>query len=414
MEGPVKASLDELTSFKGNVKFCPFSGKKHLRLRTTFGLMTRGIKLIKFVKMNRHAAIFGLILITLAVSACSGPKLVPLNLEYPTAPVEIPRDLSAHEWAQSEWWYYTGHLKSQDGLSYGFELAFFRRRTDMDKFKGLPLKLFGRTAHMAHFSVVDENSGKYLHKGISAFRGRRAHFSTEKYDLTMGNWKAGGDEKAHHIAASTKGMAIDLMLEPSKPILKYGDGGILPRGPGLANYYVSYTRMNIAGRLVFENREMNVSGIGWFDHEYGNLGSTPGTGWDWFSVQLDNHTEYMIYAIRRPDGGIEPWSRAYRVDEDSGAESIPLSEVEIEVLGKWRSPHTKAVYPSGWRIVVPRWNLDIVIAPRVADQEFRFMGIAYWEGSCVVLGTPANGHAYVELVGYDESKILGMTKMVRK
>ncbi|RMG00442.1 MAG: hypothetical protein D6735_13650, partial [Acidobacteria bacterium] len=27
----------------------------------------------------------------------------------------------------------------------------------------------------------------------------------------------------------------------------------------------------------------------------------------------------------------------------------------------------------------------------------------YWEGACKVTGTPSNGKAYVELVGYDRS-----------
>ncbi len=360
---------------------------------------------------RRFAYVCGLTVVILSVSACAGPMLSPINFRFPTAPVEIPRDLAAHEWAQTEWWYYTGHLKSQDGGSYGFELAFFRRRTDLDKFKGLSLNSFSRTGYIAHFSVVDENTGKFLHKGIGTLRKGRARFSFERYDLALDRWKAGGDEKSHYVKAMTKEIAIDLILEPAKSLVKFGDGGVVTKGPGIANYYISYTRMTIAGKLVFEGKDMPVTGVGWFDHEFGFVGSTPMDGWDWFSIQLDNNTEYMIYALRRADGGIEAVNKAYRIDENARVEGIPLSEAEIQVLSKWRSPETKAVYPAGWRIAVPRWNLDVVLVPRVVGQEFHSLGMTYWEGSCAVLGKPANGQAYVELVGYVKGNILRMTKI---
>ncbi|MCB1025859.1 MAG: hypothetical protein KDB79_15800, partial [Acidobacteria bacterium] len=54
------------------------------------------------------------------------------------APVELPRDLFAHKNAQTEWWYYTGHAETQEGSRFGFELVFFKRRTDLDKFSVVP------------------------------------------------------------------------------------------------------------------------------------------------------------------------------------------------------------------------------------------------------------------------------------
>src|SRR3954454_20232700 len=37
----------------------------------------------------------------------------------------FPRDHAAHPEYQTEWWYYTGHLKG-GGRSFGFELTFFQ------------------------------------------------------------------------------------------------------------------------------------------------------------------------------------------------------------------------------------------------------------------------------------------------
>ncbi|MFL6229969.1 MAG: lipocalin-like domain-containing protein, partial [Pyrinomonadaceae bacterium] len=54
------------------------------------------------------------------------------------AGVELPRDLYAHANAQTEWWYYTGHMKTVGGRRFGFELVFFKRRTDLDRFGVVP------------------------------------------------------------------------------------------------------------------------------------------------------------------------------------------------------------------------------------------------------------------------------------
>jgi predicted secreted hydrolase len=79
--------------------------------------------------------------------------------------------------------------------------------------------------------------------------------------------------------------------------------------------------------------------------------------------------------------------------------------VRTDVLGTWTSPASRVRYPSGWRLIVPREDLTLEIAPRLADQELR-VGTRYWEGAVTVRGTaagrPITGHGYVELVGYGE------------
>src|ERR1700731_5361542 len=62
--------------------------------------------------------------------------LQPLAAQYKTAlpgyRYEFPRDHFNHPDFQTEWWYYTGNLKSADGHRYGFELAFFRQAVHRD------------------------------------------------------------------------------------------------------------------------------------------------------------------------------------------------------------------------------------------------------------------------------------------
>src|SRR5690349_25121064 len=42
----------------------------------------------------------------------------------------FPRDYFNHPDFQTEWWYYTGNVKSADGHRFGFELTFFRQGVD--------------------------------------------------------------------------------------------------------------------------------------------------------------------------------------------------------------------------------------------------------------------------------------------
>ncbi|MFZ3012207.1 MAG: lipocalin-like domain-containing protein, partial [Nitrospira sp.] len=52
----------------------------------------------------------------------------------------FPRDHGSHARYRTEWWYYTGHLHSKSGRSFGFELTFFRRGVPPDDIKTLPSK----------------------------------------------------------------------------------------------------------------------------------------------------------------------------------------------------------------------------------------------------------------------------------
>jgi len=357
--------------------------------------------------MARMWSLQGWMLISFVLLAgCARPEPVPLKLDYPTEPLQLPRDLAAHEWAQMEWWYYTGHLETQTGERYGFELTFFRRRTDQDRFFGVPLHPVARVAYMAHFAVVDESTGRYRHLPMIAASGREAHASTERYEVGVNKWSVSGDETVHRLRAKMPEAAIRLELKPQKPAVLHGERGIVPKGKGLANYYLSYPRMQVQGTLVYEGREMPVTGLAWFDHEFGRMGDTTHVGWDWYSLQLDDRTEYMIYAIRDSSGAYVPESRACRIDPAGQEECAPFAEAKVEVLGHWRSPYDRTLYPSGWRLVIARFGLDVVIVPRAADQEFWMGDFAYWEGSCVVKGAPANGVAYVELAGYRQSMMM--------
>src|SRR5688572_27882623 len=84
---------------------------------------------------------------------------------------QFPRDHGSHPEYQTEWWYYTGHLRTESGRRFGFEVTFFRtavedRRSRLSGQAGLPVPHASRwdLRHLmpAHFAVTDA--------GAKAFR----------------------------------------------------------------------------------------------------------------------------------------------------------------------------------------------------------------------------------------------------
>src|SRR6266404_6957201 len=69
-----------------------------------------------------------------ALIAAATFLLQPLAAQYQTAlpgyRYEFPRDHFNHSDYQTEWWYYTGNLRTAEGRRFGFELTFFRRGLD--------------------------------------------------------------------------------------------------------------------------------------------------------------------------------------------------------------------------------------------------------------------------------------------
>ena len=82
------------------------------------------------------------------------------------------------------------------------------------------------------------------------------------------------------------------------------------------------------------------------DHEYGTsaLGADQ-VGWDWFSLQLDNQMEIMLFQIREKNGEISQFSSGSLINPAGQIENIKNEAFTIEVLDEWRDHH--AVAPAG-------------------------------------------------------------------
>ena len=329
--------------------------------------------------------------------------------------VSLPRDLAAHQNAQTEWWYYTGHAETDSGRRFGFELVFFKRRTDLDKFSVVPLRLIGNPFYFAHFAVVDKSKKTFRYAHRKSANGQLdlpGSASEEHFYLRLGDWTARSAGVSHVLRASIDSdILFEASLTPSKSVILNGTNGVSYKDEGEASRYFSYTRMELEGDLTIDSSTEHFTGRAWMDREFGTWTPTDNQkGWDWFSIQLNNNCELMVYQLRNAEGQPSPFSCGTYSVENGEYVGLKSGEFTIEPSGTWRSPASGAEYPSGWHICVPELEISLRVEPVIKDQELDTRGttmIVYWEGACDVSGVVGDrdvaGEAYVELVGYDRS-----------
>lgn len=335
-----------------------------------------------------------------------------LSKAHPDRSVELPRDTFAHDDVQTEWWYYTGHLQSGDA-QFGFELVFFKRQTALDRLgKIIPMRVLTPISYYAHFAITDINAKQFRYAHRRSLDGSRpAGASTDCHNVWLDNWRV-REVNGHHILTATMNKTqLELVLKPTKPIIKQGEDGLSYKDAGEASYYLSYTRFEANGELFIGEKHYSVTGSAWMDHEFGTWTMKEKVqGWDWFALQLDNNQEIMAFIIRGMDGKPTRYSEATLIDAEGLTRRFGLDEFSIIPTGEWTSPITNTTYPSGWQLRIPALEAELNIDPVLRCQELDTRGstmVVYWEGANTVngtfLGKPTTGRAYVELVGYDRS-----------
>ncbi|HEY1372923.1 MAG TPA: lipocalin-like domain-containing protein [Candidatus Binatia bacterium] len=327
----------------------------------------------------------------------------------PGRKIVFPRDHFSHPDFKTEWWYYTGHFTTSSGKNYGYQVTFFRfGLKDRQQDNSAPLFT---DLYMAHFALSDKDA-KTFRVAERANRGydEKAGAATDKLLVWNEDWRLAGSGEKQLLDIKDKDVALKLRMIPAKPPVLHGDNGLSQKaeGAGRASYYYSFTRLDTEGELEIAGRKETVRGQSWMDHEFGsNQLADNQLGWDWFSLQLADNSELMLYVMRRKDGSIDPYSSGTIVKPDGSTRHLALADFKIEALDKWKSPKSGAVYPMKWKVTVPREQLELEVAPFFPNQELdtkKSTKVTYWEGSVFIRGA-VNGRAvqglgYVEMTGY--------------
>ncbi|MGD9302171.1 MAG: lipocalin-like domain-containing protein [Desulfobacterales bacterium] len=334
----------------------------------------------------------------------------PCNLEF-------PKDHGPHPGYRTEWWYYTGNLQAASGDMYGFQLTFFRTQISppQERKKWPQPASAWRTqqVYLAHSAISHISKKKHLQAELisrEALNMAGANHNEDASTIFLKNWSARIGPDRHQLKVHSDEFSYELTLTPEKPPVLHGNAGYSLKGstPERASCYYSFTRLKAEGDLSIGKNIIAVKGSAWMDHEYSTAPLEPGIrGWDWFSLQLSDQTEVMAFVLRKDKGEIGPASSATDIGNRGQNRHIRSHEFLVTVRDTWKSPHSKAIYPAGWRLQILSSSLDLIITPNLADQEMRTpasTGVVYWEGSVSIEGTragrPVVGQGYVELTGY--------------
>lgn len=321
---------------------------------------------------------------------------------------QFPRDHGAHPDFQTEWWYYTGNLQAGDGHRFGFQFTIFRRAITPE---GVVSDSEWRTnqIYLAHFTISDLTGEVFYHdQRFSRAGANLAGATTDpRYRVWLEDWEILGlndDATRQRIRAANDTIALDITLEQVKPPALQGQDGLSPKSAAIGNasYYYSLSRLLTEGTITIDGEPYAVSGHSWMDHEFSTsaLGAEA-QGWDWFGLIFENDHELMIGQIRLTDGGKEPAFGGMLIYPDGNTLYLPAESFEITATDTWESPHTGAVYPSGWHVslTADSETYEFSITPVIRDQELHDDTFQYWEGAVDVQGD-FNGYGYAELTGY--------------
>jgi predicted secreted hydrolase len=316
---------------------------------------------------------------------------------------QFPRDHFSHPEYRTEWWYYTGNVHASDGHRYGFELVFFRQGKD-HKPSDNPTAWRLDDLYLAHLALTDIDGGHFRYcKRLNRPGPGIAGVSFDEGRIWNGNWQVRWDKATNvqSLTAVAEGVNFSLRLTPGKPPVINGENGVSQKaaGAGRASYYVSFPRLAVDGKL----NGADVTGTAWMDHEWftQQLDASQ-RGWDWFSVQLENGADLMLFDLRHSDGTVEPYSSGTFIAKDGRATHLKRADFELLPLEYWTSPKTGAKYPVKWRIAVPSKGVALECTAAVRAQELvdeEDAGLTYWEGAVTYSGSSA-GVGYLEMTGY--------------
>jgi len=221
---------------------------------------------------RRHSTY--LIILSIVVISCAWFFYVVFNLQPANdwsedkishiSKVILPNDDAPHQ-SQIEWWYYNGHLTSESGKQFSFHDTVFLVNSVMN--------------HMvSHVSLNDHQTGKH-YTDQRETGGNTSKDTNSRFEFNHSGWLMIGGDGNDRLTVATNDFSFDLQLTSTLSPVFHGNDGIISLAAAGSSYYYSRTRMAISGTITIGNTTENVTGISWFDHQWGDF-SIGQLSWD--------------------------------------------------------------------------------------------------------------------------------------
>ena len=328
-------------------------------------------------------------------------------------PFQFPRDHGQHPEFRHEWWYITGNLSDSADRRFGFQFTLFRNAVSAGS-PDHPSRWATRQTYLAHIAITDiQNQNFYADERFARGALGLAGVEHEPFKAWLEDWHLIQSAPlncascfAIGLSASAGEFGMELDLESTRPVVLHGDSGLSQKGEaaGNASYYYSFTRLKTQGKLRLGDEYHQVHGTSWLDHEWSTSSlQEDQVGWDWFSLQLSDNSDLMLFQLRHRDDPAKNYLYGTYVGAQGALKTLAPRDIAITPTETWISPVSGANYPAGWKIEIFVLGISMLLEPVLENQEMN-LSFRYWEGAVQASGTRngrrLSGHGYVELTGY--------------
>ncbi|KTC48906.1 iron ABC transporter permease [Pseudomonas fluorescens ABAC62] len=307
----------------------------------------------------------------------------------------FPEDHGPHDGFRIEWWYVTANLKDAQGNVFGVQWTLFR-----NALKAGPTQAGWQdsTVWLGHAAVTSA-SRHYAAERLARGGVGQAGAQSVPFNAWIDDWNFATRPGASaaladmQLKASGKQFAYDLRLTSSRPLILQGDNGYSRKSDqGQASYYYSQPFFTANGSVSLNGTTYQVSGPAWLDREWSSqpLGANQ-TGWDWFSLHLDNGEQLMLFRVRQQEGG--SYLTGTWIDPQGRTETLHNADIQLTPLQNTAIDGRNI--PTRWSLKIPRKRVDIT-TEAVNPNAWMNLSIPYWEGPVRFEG----GVGYLEMTGY--------------
>ncbi|MFV1994695.1 MAG: polyprenyl synthetase family protein, partial [Verrucomicrobiales bacterium] len=362
----------------------------------------------------------------------------PSTTDLPAKP-KILEPENAHEDSAVEWWFIQGYHETACSLRTHFMVSFFRFNLEQEEggrlngFQLLCASLDHEGRHAAttwiepglRTSAVEKLKSRKsqldpvvqlaLAEELEAFGPLRPIvtreppevFSAAPLEVKWGDFELRQDgdmiRLSYREPATTD--LVRLALKAAAPRMRVASDDSESVSLGMA--YQCYPRMKVEGDA---GGDAAVSGEAWMDHQWGHTAwfseSASGKllGWDWFGINLDDGSDWLIMRHREAQSGTVLGVHA--TTRNRNGETRFSHRFTLTPRRHWESPRTRTEYPVAWRIEIPELDAVFHFDPLADDQEIPSFDASrsVWEGAGTITGKvgqrEVRGRARGEFQGY--------------
>ena len=316
---------------------------------------------------------------------------------------EFPTDHAAHPKYRIEWWYLTANLTDAEGKIWGLQWTLFRQALSPTV---EPQGWSSNQLWMAHAAVSTPEGHNYEQRFSRGGIGQAGVQLKPHFEAWMDDWVWRAEDQNPFpslLSFSVDNRNVHMRLHSQSAWILQGDSGYSQKSQqGQASYYYSQPGILIDGSID----GTKLSGKAWLDREWSSQPLAPNqSGWDWFSLHLNDGSKLMLYQLRHDDE--QHWLSGSWVDYSGNHSALSAEQINLVILDRRNieiNQHKDLELPLAWQIDLPDQNRRLIINT-LYDQQWMGTRFPYWEGVVTVRDENGKnaGVGYMELTGYESA-----------